>query len=67
MAPDKIYATETEKGVQYFTSGIPALRPVETYIRKDALLEWAKKMIADDKNIGKKGGYYDLIDKLESM
>ena len=43
-APDKVYYTQTEHVANYFTTGKPFERDCVEYIRKDALLEWAKKL-----------------------
>lgn len=37
------------------------------YIKKETLIKWAKKMIADDKNRGFKGGFYMLIEYLNTL
>lgn len=42
-APDKIYINVTPFGVDYSIVPIPDFGGVE-YIRKDALLEWAKRL-----------------------
>lgn len=68
MMPDKIYLNKymLRKGMMY-PAQLPADVPEEEYIRKDALMEWAKDFKA-------KTGWYeievamdDLIDKLNSM
>lgn len=41
-APDKIYILPTEMVRYYFTE--ERIQPAISYIRKDALLEWAKNM-----------------------
>ena len=42
-APDKVYYTQTENGANYFTTGKPFERECVDYIRKDAMLEWARE------------------------
>ena len=71
-APDKIYAGVEDLGSGYATS--VSLSPKEghsEYIRKDALLEWAKEKIAkgtiDEWDKGYVQCLKDLIDKLNSM
>lgn len=68
-APDKVYITRERNGVIYSLSfndngGLE-------YIRKDALLEWAKEKIAkgtiDEWDKGYVQCLKDLIEKLESF
>lgn len=65
MSPDKIYINVHPLGVDYSIVPIPDFGGVE-YIRKDALLEWAK----EQKTLMELGGHIsidDVIDKINSM
>lgn len=71
-APDKIYINVTPLGVDYSIVPIPDFGGVE-YIRKDALLEWAKEKNKridteeGDYSLGYVSAMIDLIDKIESL
>ena len=73
-APDKIYLNKhmIRPGMLY-PAQYPADTPEFEYIRKDALLEWAKennKMIDTedgDYSLGYVSAMIDLIDKIESL
>ena len=77
MAPDKIYIAETpNKLIEIWSEEPIESKPYITeheYIRKDALLEWAKKknkMIDTedgDYSLGYVSAMIDLIDKIEAM
>ena len=41
--PKRIYVTETEKGVQYFTDAVPAERPYKTFINIGEVIDWLDK------------------------
>ena len=49
MAPDKIYVKEFDEGMSYLWSLVKLPKTTANaqheYIRKDALLEWAKKQL----------------------
>lgn len=71
-APDKIYVKEFDEGINQMWSRIKATETMANaqheYIRKDALLEWAKAM----KRICKAAepiekAYQTMIDKLNEM
>ena len=71
-APDKIYIAETpNKLIEIWSDEPIESKPYITeheYIRKDALLEWAKETYLN-KNAGaiRKVCYKQLIEKLNSM
>ena len=65
MTPNKIYINVTPLGVDYSIVPIPDFGGVE-YIRKDALMEWAK----EQKALMELGGHVsidDVIDKINSI
>ena len=78
MAPDKIYVKEFNEGISQMWSSIKAADwttaiAQHEYIRKDALIEWAKEK---NTRLDGTGGDYtqgyihamiDLIEKLNSM
>lgn len=71
-APDKIYVFQ--HGIKafdplwHFTKSKEKNTESHEYIRKDALLEWAKE-VANDTNhsLVYRGAFRDLINKLESL
>lgn len=70
-APNKIYINVTPLGVDYSIVPIPDFGGVE-YIRKDALLEWAKeqekKLVSDSfTSSGKRKMLKRLIDKINNL
>lgn len=76
MMPDKIYCWSGVLGSFYASPQKPAVK-TEEYIRKDALLEWAKKKREQMKievsgcsnmtAIGKCLVYNELINKINSL
>ena len=75
-APDKIYVKEFDGEISQMWSGIKATKTTANaqheYIRKDALLEWAKKEMGEwssKSNTGQsvKMGLALVIDKIESL
>ena len=75
-APDKIYVKEFDGEISQMWSGIKATKTTANaqheYIRKDALLEWAKKEMGEwssESNTGQgvKMGLALVIDKIESL
>lgn len=72
-APDKVYYTQTEHVANYFTTGKPFERDCIEYIRKDVLMEWAKKKNKridteeGDYSLGYVSAMIDLIEKIESI
>lgn len=66
-APDEVYVFCDWNGNPDKVDIFPIGKNSASYVNKGMLLDWAKKMIADDKNRGIKGGFYKLIDKLNSL
>ena len=71
-APDKIYIAETpNKLIEIWSDEPIESKPYITeheYIRKDALLEWAKETyLNENASAIRKVCYKQLIDKLNSM
>ena len=67
MAANKIYINVHPLGVDYSIVPIPDFGGVE-YIRKDALLEWAKETYLNENSSAiRKVCYKQLVDKLNSM
>ena len=71
-APDKIYVREFAEGVNQMWSHIKATKTSaiaqHEYIRKDALLEWAKETyLNENASAIRKVCYKQLIDKIESL
>ena len=71
-APDKIYIHRAPHLGFWSATEIPVDAPDETvYIRKDALLEWAKKQIetpsGSDFQDGQNDSWERLINKLNSL
>lgn len=72
MIPDKIYIGHSwwpNTLDEYWYSEPPKSLTTEEYIRKDALLEWAKDYIErlGDSGVGQRIALRFLIDKLNSM
>lgn len=72
MAPDKIYIAETpNKLIEIWSEEPIEPKPYITeheYIRKDALLEWAKETyLNENASAIRKVCYKQLIDKIESL
>ena len=65
-APNKIYINVHPLGVDYSIVPIPDFGGVE-YIRKDALLEWAKEKENYALTSVVKLAYKTMIDKIESL
>ena len=76
MAPDKIYIEQ--KAVMYDLVNTEPCKPDDyEYIRKDALLEWAKEKFSDltkkfeaqDDPVwwGQRNAFQQMIDKLNSL
>ena len=63
-APDKVYIEIDNKAHVYF--GLQPENAVE-YIRKDALLEWAKEKQNESLTIVADDVWQELIDKLNSI
>ena len=64
-APDKIYVDQFGHSVEGY---IPEGFPVTEFIRKDALLEWAKETyLNENASAIRKVCYKQLIDKIESL
>jgi hypothetical protein len=61
-APDKIYINVHPLGVDYSIVPIPDFGGVE-YIRKDALLEWAR----NSRDSAGKLSYTEFIEKIETL
>ena len=62
MIPDKIYIEQ--KAVMYDLVNTEPCKPDDyVYIRKDALLEWAR----DNRDNAGKLSYTEFIDKIESL
>ena len=75
-APDKIYVKEFDKGISQMWSSIKATETTDNaqheYIRKEALLEWAKECfrLQDEGSWYSKGAadaFSRVIDKLNSI
>ena len=73
-APIKIYIREFAEGLNQMWSSIRATETSATaqhkYIRKDALIEWAKANLQDRDNWIEKSAadaFWEMIDKLNSM
>lgn len=69
-APDKIYLTtsaENEKHGNNWGCWTDRECPGETYIRKGALMEWAKQKQLDSLTIVQDNFWQEVIDKLNSM
>ena len=71
-APDKIWVREFAEGVNQMWSHIKATKTSaiaqHEYIRKDALLEWAKETyLNENASAIRKVCYKQLIDKIESL
>ena len=65
-APDKIYVEICEDGIFAFPE--PPFEETPAYIRKDALLEWAKETyLNENASAISKVCYKQLIDKIESL
>lgn len=70
-APDKIYILPTEMVRYYFTE--ERIQPAISYIRKDALLEWARKHQCEqgfedgEAEHGYQSAIQDLIKHIESL
>ncbi len=72
MAPDKIYVKEFGEGISQMWSVRKAQKTTANaqheYIRKEALLEWAKEAyLNENASAIRKVCYKQLIDKLNSM
>ncbi len=70
--PDKIYVREFAEGLNQMWSHIKATETSaiaqHEYIRKDALLEWAKEAyLNENASAIRKVCYKQLVDKLSSM
>lgn len=71
-APDKIYVKEFDGVISQMWSGIKATKTTANaqheYIRKDALLEWAKETyLNENASAIRKVCYKQLVDKIESL
>ena len=71
-APDKIYVSHLIYDTWQYTTPNPDDETEVEYIRKDALLEWAKKEMGEwssESNIaqGVKMGLTLVLDKIESL
>ena len=72
MVPDKIYIRTGMSGLLYGSKGKSFESDVE-YIRKEALLEWAKDKLLDceisndETDYGRIEAYQNVIDKLNEM
>ena len=69
-APEKIYIAETPNKLIEIWSDKPVCNPhakEHCYIRKDALLEWAKDKIVAWDGSADVSYYKEFIDKLNSM
>ena len=72
MAPDKIYVKEFGEGISQMWSSIKATETTANaqheYVRKDALLEWAKETyLNENASAIRKVCYKQLVDKIESL
>lgn len=65
MIPDKIYLSQRDIDLRDFSAQSPH-RPIE-YIRKDALLEWAKEKQYESLTIVADNFWQEVIDKLNSL
>ena len=61
QAPNKVYILPSQYNLQYDNGG-------EEYIRKEAFLEWAKEIEEKyvENGYGERG-FYELLDKIESL
>lgn len=67
-APNKIYLNEDGYGVQTVWSTYPSdVLPSHEYIRKDALLKWAKENQEKCFSVVEYDLFQEVIDKLNSM
>ena len=70
-APDKVYVREFAEGLSQMWSGIKATETSATaqheYIRKDALMEWAKDKQYESLTIVADNFWQEVIDKLNSL
>ena len=70
-APDKIYVKEFDEGISQMWSRVKATETTANvqheYIRKDALIEWAKEKQYESLTIVTDNFWQEVIDKLNSM